>query len=1319
MYIITFEIYLKERIIAYLYLARFFLYLTKKVQMKIYLLNLLLSIKKETKKKAFNENSVISSLAPKILITEEDLVKVQPYIDKLKDTLGTKGINNIALTGGYGSGKSTLLKTFQHWHNNDFNFLNISLAAFNQTKTKENFKEIYDIKIKNGRKEREAEKEIINQFKDTIVNNKELEKQLEISILQQVIYKVKPSKLPESRFKRIINIPFWKLYFLIPCSFILWISSIILLFKYHYLDKLNPHTWILKKDLDWSSFFVFTFSFLGIGYFSKLVVELFSNSKINKVNLKGEIEIGDNSSKSILNEHYDEILYYFEQNNFNVVIIEDLDRFDNTNIFTKLRELNILLNNADSIRNKPAYRKFGIKFLYAVGDDLFNDKKERVKFFEYIIPVIPFINSSNANEQLKKLIKESDLEENVFTKEFLSDITTFIDDIDMRLLINIFHEFVIYRNVLKPDVLSGHESELFAMITYKNIDPEDFKKLNCKEGKLYKLINEKRVYIKKIIKYIDKENIKKSIEIDNIKNESISDIKELRRIYINQILTKLPNSPIYINQMGIDKLIQNDEFNELIHNQSIEYTWYSPNSYNVQIASKSFNFSEIQKEINSKFNYDERLELIESKHNNRIDSLQKEIEKLKIEKIEIENWDLKQIFKEVKINKYLNNFSNNALLRNLILEGYINENYNDYISLFHEGSLTQDDKKFEKNVKSGINESFDYELTNIENLIDNHIDLKYFSRDTILNFNLFDYLAENYSRYSEKYNAIIKLLSNEKVRSLEFIDQYINTRTPITKQSQIEIYGKETIPENVVKSINKANKIRVSIFIELLFKEWKEFWNYIYLKSNYDEEKKNYFLSLIIHFAILDDIISSQDNNLLATAINEKPNFLSILKSSKTINISKKVTELIEKLDIKFEKLDAPEEETKQLFEYVYNHDHYQINKENIYQMICLYSKSQEQSNFELSNYTTILESNCEPLIEYINSNINTYVENVYLKLERNKSDNKDTLLQLLNNEQLDDKLKIKIIEKVETIITDLIKIENLEIKKQLLINNKIVINWKNVIDYYTNCADKIDENLIKYLNSIEICSILSKLKISKEDIHFEINILECDEIDDQTYSKLLESCYYRHPKLDFKHLSKNKSINLIEKILLTNKSNYDVLRENFADDHIILIEKDFSKFFEKVEDFETDEDDILMILKSDEITIDNRFMYISKLTEQIIIDNKTIAKKIGEIILNKSTKIEFEFNLIESIAKSLDSAENKAKFINLYFTELSIENIISLVKSLSNNHNDLFVKRRRPLFNDNSYTRELLTKLKSKRLINSFDNDERDNTKIRAVANY
>ncbi|GGF01574.1 hypothetical protein SAMN05443634_103223 [Chishuiella changwenlii] len=52
-------------------------------------------------------------MAPKILKDEKDIEKIQPYLDKLNETIDTKGINNIALTGGYGSGKSTIIGTFK------------------------------------------------------------------------------------------------------------------------------------------------------------------------------------------------------------------------------------------------------------------------------------------------------------------------------------------------------------------------------------------------------------------------------------------------------------------------------------------------------------------------------------------------------------------------------------------------------------------------------------------------------------------------------------------------------------------------------------------------------------------------------------------------------------------------------------------------------------------------------------------------------------------------------------------------------------------------------------------------------------------------------------------------------------------------------------------------------------------------------------------------------------------------------------------------------------------------------------------------------
>lgn len=1228
--------------------------------MNKYLQNLFTFKKVEAKKK----KTLISSLAPKVLTKKEDIEKIQPYLDKLNETIDTEGINNIALTGGYGSGKSTIIGTFKEL-NPQYEFLNISLASFNKKKSDDTLTS----------SEKKLQKE-------------ELERLLEVSILQQIFYHVKPQEIPESRFKRIINIPDWKIW-CISISFILWITSSVLLLKYDYLDKINPNSWNNNDDLDWFAFTIFMIAFIGLGLFSKLIVKLFSNSKINKVNIKGELELGDNVNKSVFNEHLEEILYFFERTKYDVVIIEDLDRFDSTDIFTKLREINILLNNSKLINRE-------INFVYAVGDDLFDDKKERVKFFEYIIPVIPFINSSNANEQLKTLIKNAGLKENIFSKEFISDVTTFIDDIDMRLLTNIFHEFVIYRRTLKPEFIKKND-ELFAMITYKNIDPKDFTELNKKEGKLYELIVNKGNYTEKLIEKIDAEIKVKDSQIKDIEKHTITNIKELRAIYVNKILSKLPFNTD-LSYLKIGAFLEDDGFKKILA-EDITYTKY--NHYNGNYYTQSpninfkYNFSNIENEVNPDFTYEERVELVESKHRNKIEVLRKEVEKLKSNKSEIENWNLKQIFNEIDIDKYLKKFTNNGLLRNFILNGYINENYNDYISLFHEVSITKEDFTFERNVKGGYSTDFNYKLSDkVENLIEK-IDDRYFERETILNFDLLDYLGNNYNKYSEKYDAIIRLLSNEKTKSIQFIDEYI-----------------------------KNEERPLEIFIEKLVENWKDFWDYIYSKSNYTEDSENKYLELIIRFSKNETILKNQNNITLKIGIEEKTNFLSLIKNRDKLDYFGKITKLIKELDIKFEKLDNPNEETNKLFDYVYNNNNYRINKDNLLQMFSLFGKESTEEEFNRTNYSTILKSECKPLIDYINSDINTYVDEVFLKLEDNKFENESSLIKLLNDKKLNSKFKVEIIQKVETKVTEIWSVDELDISEQLLTNNKLVPTWNNVTEYYKLCDNVINKDLITFLNFENTYTKLSEEKMTFKSDSFDYasfreNLLLCNELSDESYKNILKKSIYTHDILSFEHLNKSKVIYLLDNILNTTKANYDKLREGFADNHITLIERDFNKFFEKIEDFETDEDDILMILKSDKITIDNRFKYIPKLTEQTIIDNKGIAKKVGEIILSKSTKVEFEFNVIESITKNLDTTENKVKFINLYFTELSNDNIVSLVKSLSHNHSELFVKRKRPLFSDNSHNRELLTKLKTKGLINSFGNDEKDNSKIRAVANY
>ena len=130
--------------------------------------------------------------------------------------------------------------------------------------------------------------------------------------------------------------------------------------------------------------------------------------------------------KSIFNKYLDEILYFFEVNNYNIVIFEDLDRFKNPEIFVKLRELNFLINNYEKVDRK-------VVFIYAIKDDVFLSK-ERTKFFYFIIPIIPYLNSTNSYEILRKYVLKVSTS---IDEDYINDIAPYIDDMRLIFIIKI------------------------------------------------------------------------------------------------------------------------------------------------------------------------------------------------------------------------------------------------------------------------------------------------------------------------------------------------------------------------------------------------------------------------------------------------------------------------------------------------------------------------------------------------------------------------------------------------------------------------------------------------------------------------------------------------------------------------------------------------------------------------------------------------------------------------------------------------------------------------------------------------------------------
>lgn len=1208
------------------------------IKINLYVKKLIHELEKDNSKSQTNKFDALTPI--------DNAADKEIYFIALNEALLNDDIKNIALTGTYGSGKSSIIKTFQKKYE-EYNYLNISLASFKD-----------NIESKN------------------VESEENLNRLIELSILQQIFYKEKHKDIPDSRFKRIKNISKREILFN-SFLFLIWSLSLTYLFKYSAVcTGFSEMSKILGNP-----FFKYTsllFSLIGFYYVAIKLVRIINNSKLNKLNIQSaDIEIGDNNDKSILNHHLDEILYFFEVTKYNTVVIEDLDRFDDTEIFTKLRELNNLINGSKQIGRK-------IVFLYAIRDNMFKDK-DRTKFFDFIIPVIPIINPSNSNEIIKsKFLKLNS--KNIPTDDFIDDVSIFIED--MRLLINICNEYSLYKGNLGKKL---NQNNLFAMIIYKNLCPDDFAELHNGKGNIYKLITDKPNYVKEKIVNIDKSILNYRKQIKDIENEKTEYVNELRAIYIQELIKQRQNAvSIKLDnaEYTFDELIEDETFELLKSQTRLSYSYLSP--YNGTLHHKNettinFSFEEIENAVNDKYTYDEREEFIIGKDDNKINKLKQEIEKLNIEKSEIRTWSLKKVLNTIGVSSVFSTIEikNKKLISYLLVNGYIDENYYDYISYFHEGSITKQDWEFLQNVKSQMNTEFDFKLNKTDNLI-KKITVEEFERETILNFNLIDYLLKNKSNHSNRIDSIFKLLSNGSENTFNFIKGYIE---------------------------NGENQQE---FIKLICSHWEGFWSFIQEESLFTDKKKDEYLKLIFKYSHLDDIKLQSKNSKLVDYINSKDNFLSFINDNQPLD---EIEKIITELDIKLVTIENPSI-NEELFEIIYINNLFVINGNNITTILKHYK--QDVSQIETANYTTIQNSNCEELKVYIEEKIDFYITEVIIKLPENKLESEDKYASLLNNPDISTKNIIVLINKIETLISDITLINGAGITEILLSAFKVEPIWNNLYKYFQDSNNKIDGALIKFLNHKSNYDELSKSVISatKEGDYglFRNEIMLCEGLDDEAYKYLIKSIHFKRNELSFEKLSTSKIECLIDDVLNVTVENYNLLRDHFPNQHIDLLCKMPQTYLTEFEKYVIDNEDLQLILSSGSFSDKQKVEVIIKADENLIFEKVETSDKVCEILSN-TIKLEIEYEFIKNLFSKTKHIRNRLKMFNIYFKDFSKSNIDELLSLLPTPFSTIAIKGKRPEIGNSVIEIEFAQNLDDIKYISSkkaLENSIRINTKLK-----
>lgn len=965
----------------------------------------------------------LNLLAPRVVDKSE-------YVSILKSAIDDENVRNVALSGTYGSGKSSIIKTFERNYPK-YKCLNLSLAAF---------AEEYQSLENDSNSDNKTQGDVSNNTEQSVVNQEIVRmEQLEYSLVQQFFYHVKASGIPDSRFGRIRR---WN-----RTEKVLW-SIAILFFVISLVYVVDPNKFInlffFLKDCDWDYLRYLSLGGIctGLLVIAYRLVTFFHKMSSGRIKFMSyEVDMQKDIKISVFNRYLDELVYLFQTTGYQVVVLEDLDRFKNTSIYTKLRELNQLLNQSEDIGRR-------IVFVYALRDDIFHTSQERTKFFDYIIPVLPHTSVANSASQFVKefgtIVEDKD-DECTLHKSFLNDVAPFIGD--LRTIKAIVSDFKITSKRLNSKL---KKDNLLAIIIYKNLCPKDFELIYEGKGPVHDTFAKEPEFKKKY-----KDELKQKIDeietkIKKVKEERLNSVNELNSIVVSAAIKVVPAGRYICNSNG-NPISYSDLFSDDYVHRILKGEIYHRESYYSGITRISKEKLFIS--LGDKFDYESRKTLVEQ--NSRVslrkltedhDTYIKKLENL-VKKTMREMCESDDTLLPTQTEDY-----NTNLLNFLIKRGYIDESYYYYITDIksdsdEKGLLSQNDNAYLLSVK-GIGVSDNDEMS--RHIDDPKLLLQFlipqdFVGDKILNFDLVHEIIQS------KNDKTIDLLKHKLKSHSDYVLDFINRYA----------------------FLDTAN----DGFIPLVAQHYDNLWADVENNSLFSNEAKLNLFKKLMKYAPINDLEKQNEDGLLAEYLR-KSYYTNTFDGVQT----NKARQIIENYNVRFLTL-VEDRDKSNLLDFVYKNDYYVHNSENIWTILKSYSDINVH-DYAHSIYTAIIAANIKPLISQINKDIDSFVSCCILA-DGNTSESTEGITMILNDSNISEESKKKLISHNSTVFEDIQSITSAEYKNALFECNKVKPSLANIGYYLTyNTLKSLDEILVQYINTNvkEYIELLKRQDIIQED---------------------------------------------------------------------------------------------------------------------------------------------------------------------------------------------------------------------------------------------
>lgn len=922
------------------------------------------------------------------LTPTEEAADIDAYAQAMDFAYSPKNnlIRNIAVTGQYGAGKSSFLRSY---FKNRKDVLWVSLALF--------LDQIASEKDKPG----------------------DFENQLELSILQQMLYVRKE--------------PTWWSWKVIFVTLAICISVLGMVQPDSLVRYVSPHLHTMIAQyaviIFWVSCVLVT---VVVSLSFRRLILWVKSLGIKRIDINGGgfaelgIEMPDKAAWSILNRNIQAIINFFSATDYTTVVFEDIDRFDDLRIFTKLREINLLVNNSQEIKRKRRL----IKFVYALREDLFKNEKNKVKFFDFLIPIIPRINASNSRTELLAFLHDlSGVEPSQTLKRFVKEISPYISD--MRLLKNICNEYFTYKSQI-IDFTS--EEELLGLIVFKNFFPESFALMHDRQGMMWDLMQAKKAAQNNVINEIDNKIQTYTAEIKDIENEKFTDVKQLQCLYYATLMNAFSRNN---DSLQVDNQIRSAS--DIIHIDNWFDKLKSNRLYRSPYGNRLIEWSEIEKRTDPTCSYDEHVKRIDSRANGQTEKIKCEIQKLRDRRLSVKRKTIKDLLAENAltedevvslVKEYSEDRQDAELILVLLKNGYLNERYQYNISIFHEveGVNSFSDYIFEIGVMRGEDMDWDNRIINPQAMVET-LDAHYFSTDAIRNYDICAELL--HSPQSDKAREFWNFISQKEKRNYEFVDGFLSCSRYSGCHSDF------------IDCIMKANEKYIEDLIET---------------SSADSVWPRAFVDKQVGLYVAWSLRCGHTVRISATVtdyINEMPAFAELLEKNGVKN-EDELVRVVQDFHLKFKVLDCMSASATGFLDVIIANRAYAVDGKLMRDI--LMTKGIPVDEMEAKNYSVICNCGIEAIIDYIDSQFTDYLDNLYLKLESKQADLPELIVKILNREDLSDDDKTRFVKKQSEQgrvknAKDLTNVNTLNLAVKL---DWLQASWNNAVDVWNRNKDDL-----------------------------------------------------------------------------------------------------------------------------------------------------------------------------------------------------------------------------------------------------------------------